>query len=111
MDERANALAVLSGIATQEEYPAIARVLTAGCHCSPYMEYFVLEALCRMGYKEAAYNRMKKRYAPLVENMNSTLWEDFDVLGTRNHAWSGGPLTILLEHFYPEVPRQAKTNG
>lgn len=110
-DERANALAVLSGIAAPEEYPAIARVLTTSFHCSPYMEYFVLEALCRMGYKEEAYSRMKKRYAPLVENENTTLWEDFDVLGTRNHAWSGGPLTILLEHFYPQAQMPAKGTG
>ena len=63
------------------------------------MEYFVLLALCRMGYKEEAYQRMVKRYTPLVENGNSTLWEDFEILGTRNHAWSGGALTVLLDYF------------
>ena len=98
-DERANAFAVLSGVANQTEYPLIRDVLTENFYCTPYMEYFVLLALCRMGYKEEAYQRMVQRYTPLVENGNSTLWEDFEILGTRNHAWSGGALTVLLDYF------------
>ena len=99
MDERANAFAVLSGVADKKEYPFIRDILTENYNCTPYMEYFVLLALCRMGYKTEAYQRMVKRYTPLVENGNSTLWEDFEILGTRNHAWSGGALTVLLDYF------------
>ena len=42
---------------------------------------------------------MMSRYKPLIDSPNSTLWEDFFHLGTRNHAWSGGPATILLRYF------------
>ena len=64
-----------------------------------YMENYVLTALCEMGYKADAYRRMMCRYQPLIQNENTTLWEDFFHLGTRNHAWTGGPATILLRYF------------
>lgn len=38
------------------------------------------------------------RYYPLIVNENSILWEDFYLLGTRNHAWSGGPLEIAFKY-------------
>ena len=38
----------------------------------------------------------------LIVNENSTLWEDFFQLGTKNHAWSGAPLTIVSKYF-PEL--------
>lgn len=94
VDDRANAVAVLSGICPQERYPHIRRVLLSVFHATPYMERFVLLALCRMGYIEDAYKRMMSRYYNLIRNENSTLWEDFYLLGARNHAWSGVPLEI-----------------
>ena len=63
------------------------------------MENYVLQALCEMGYKEEAFRRMLCRYQPLIDNENSTLWEDFFHLGTKNHAWSGAPGTILMRYF------------
>lgn len=99
IDERANALMVLSGLAPKESYPAISKVLTSVQNCTPYMEYYVLEALCQMGYRQEAYHRMMERYRPLIENKNTTLWEDFHILGTKNHAWSGGPLSIVCKYF------------
>ena len=66
------------------------------------MEGYVLEALCRIGYKEDAFKRMLSRYYPLIVNENSTLWEDFYQLGTKNHAWSGAPL-IIVSKYFPEL--------
>ena len=63
------------------------------------MEAFVLESLFQMGFYKEGYKRMLKRYDGLIDNENTTLWEDFEVLGTRNHAWSGGPLTIFYKYF------------
>ena len=97
LDERANAWAVLSGIAQPQEYEEIRKVLMSQYYCTPYMEYFVLKALMDMGFHQDAYARMVKRYTPLVENENSTLWEDFDILGTHNHAWSGGAMMVLCQ--------------
>ncbi|MBR5245937.1 MAG: alpha-L-rhamnosidase N-terminal domain-containing protein [Clostridia bacterium] len=99
-DDRANALAVLSGLATKEQYATIKKVLTTTQNASPYMEYYVLEALCKMGEYESAYDRIKDRYADMVSADYSTLWENWDMYwGTKNHAWSGGPLVIMSKHF------------
>lgn len=63
------------------------------------MENYVLWALCKMGYIRDAYRRMVSRYYNLATNENSTLWEDFYILGTKNHAWSGAPLSIAFKYF------------
>ncbi len=99
VDDRANALAVLSGLCPEEYYPKIKNVLISVFNSSVYMENYVLEALCEMGYLEDAYKRMASRYYNLAMNENSTLWEDFYILGTRNHAWSGSPVTIMYKYF------------
>lgn len=104
-DDRANALAVLSGLATEEQYSAIKTVLTTIKNSSPYMEYYVLEALCKMGEYEDAKNRIKDRYFDMVTEDYSTLWEFWDAWrGTKNHAWSGGPLVIMSKHFAGITP-------
>ncbi len=98
-DDRANAMAVLSKLCNSEKYPQIRYLLMSVFNSTPYMENYVLTALCEMGYKQDAFARMMYRYQPLIHNENSTLWEDFFHLGTRNHAWSGSPATILLRYF------------
>ena len=104
-DDRANALAVLSGLADKEQYGIIKNVLTTTQNSSPYMEYYVLEALCKMGEYDAAYSRIKDRYADMVSADYSTLWENWDMYwGTKNHAWSGGPLVIMSKHFAGITP-------
>jgi len=98
VDDRANAIAVLCGICPEERYPAVRKVLLTVFNSTPYMERFVLKALCEMGYIKDAYNRMMSRYYNLTVNENSTLWEDFYILGTKNHAWTGSPLEIAFRY-------------
>ena len=98
-DDRANALAVLAGLAPKETWPDLRRVLLSVFNSTVYMENFVLLALCEMGCVEDAYHRMRARYYNLAVNENSTLWEDFYILGTKNHAWSGAPATIAFRYF------------
>ena len=98
-DDRANAMVVLSGLCGEDKYPKLRYLLMSVFNSTPYMENYVLIALCEMGYKADAFCRMMSRYYPLIKNENSTLWEDFFHLGTRNHAWSGGPATVLLRYF------------
>jgi len=97
-DDRANALAVLSGLAGQEQYPGILKVLQTRENASPYMEKYVLDALCEMGYIEEAVRRMKKRYQEMTDYPYSTLWEYWNQDGTLNHAWSGGPLITMSKY-------------
>lgn len=99
VDDRANAMAVLSGLCPAEHYDRVRMVLESVCHSTPYMENYVLSALCEMGFFQSAKRRMLSRYYHLAQNENSTLWEDFNVLGTRNHAWSGAPLTVAFKYF------------
>lgn len=107
-DDRANALAVLSGLADKEQYNTIKNVLTTTQNSSPYMEYYVIEALCKMGEYELAKDRIKDRYESMVGKDCSTLWEFWDAWrGTKNHAWSGGPLVIMSKHFAGITPIEA----
>ena len=107
-DDRANALAVLAGLAEKEQYDTVANVLTTTENSSPYMEYYVLEALCKMGEYEAARDRIKSRYEAMMSEDYSTLWEFWDSWrGTKNHAWSGGPLVIMSKHFVGIAPLEA----
>ena len=99
VDDRANAMAVMSGLCPSENYPLVREVLIKVFNASIYMENYVLSALCEMGYKKDAYRRMISRYYNLAQNENTTLWEDFYVLGTRNHAWSGAPVNIVFKYF------------
>ena len=107
-DDRANALAILTGLAEKEQYNTILNVLITTKNASPYMEYYVLEALCKMGEYEAARDRIKDRYEGMVNENYSTLWEFWDSWkGTMNHAWSGGPLVIMSKHFAGIAPLKA----
>ena len=71
-DDRANALAVLSGLAQKEQYDIITDVLINTKNSSPYMEYYVLEAFCEMGKYEEAKGRIKSRYEGMMSEDYST---------------------------------------
>ncbi|ASB50049.1 alpha-L-rhamnosidase-related protein [Alkalitalea saponilacus] len=104
-DDRSQALAVVSGIADKEKYPALLKIFKKEEHASPYMEKFVLEALFKMGYVDYAIERMKNRYGDMVNHPEyTTLFEGWGIGemgyggGTTNHSWSGGPLTLLSQY-------------
>lgn len=105
-DDRCQALAVVSGIAGKDKYPALLDVFKREEHASPYMEKYVLEAIFQMGYVDFAIERMKHRFGDMVNNNNyATLFEGWNtgnvetwLHGTTNHAWSGGALTILSKY-------------
>lgn len=96
-DDRANALAVVAGLAPASRYRAVTEVLRTHLNASPYMEFYVLEALYLMGAATVAEERMRNRYAAQVADPACyTLWELWDkAAGTDNHAWNGGPLYAL----------------
>ena len=96
-DDRAHALAVLSGLAGPEYYEAIRKVFNEQEHSSPYMEKYVGEALYQMRFEEDALARTKRRFREMTDHRYSTLWELWRG-GTINHAWSGGALTLLSQY-------------
>lgn len=100
-DERANALAVLAGLADSSKWEAITPILKSQMNASPLFERFVLEALFMMRKPSEALSRMKTRYAEMVSDPMTTLWELWDRsapnVGT-NHPWAGGPLILLSQY-------------
>lgn len=99
----------MAGLATADQYTPLRQVLTTSFYASPYMEKYVLEALFLMDDPEAALERMDERYAAMVESPLSTLWERWTLDGasTCNHAWAGGPLTLLSQYAAGVAPLAA----
>ncbi len=103
-DDRVQALAVVSGLADPEKFPAILEIFKTSEYASPYMEKYVMEALFVMGEGRFALERAKKKFGKMVDSSDfDTLWEGWGIGsegyggGTTNHAWSGGGLTILSQ--------------
>ena len=110
-DDRAHALAVVSGLAGPDKYDAIKKVFKTQEHSSPYMEKYVGEALYMMHFEDDAITRTKKRFKIMTDHPYTTLWEDWKIGGsgggTINHAWCGGALTLLSQYgagVAPEKP-------
>lgn len=113
-DDRAQALAVLAGIAPAERYEALFEVLKTQEHASPYMEKYVMEALFEMGYGDYALERTRKRFGEMVDDPDhTTLYEGWGIGergfggGTTNHAWSGGAQTVIAQHLFGIAPLEA----
>lgn len=96
-DDRVQALAVVSGLADADKYPAIIEILNTTEHASPCMEKYVIEAYFKMGLPEVGLKRMRRRYNMMVnDNSFTTLYEYWQPAGgTTNHAWSGCCIPVL----------------
>ena len=107
-DDRANAMAVLSGLAQPQHYAGLRTVLTQRTYASPWMEKYVLEALCKINADSLALARMKNRYAAMVNANYTTLWEVWSGLkdGTINHGWNA-PNTVLSQYIAGMSPTTA----
>lgn len=104
-DDRIHALAVVSGLADRDKYPAILEVFRTQEHASPYMEKYVLEAMLQMGHGAEGLARHNRRFSKMVEDDRfTTLFEGWGIGaegfggGSVNHAWSGGGLTIASQY-------------
>ena len=112
-DDRANALAVVAGMAGPDKYPALREVFATHRNASPYMEKYVLEALYLMGAPDQAMQRMRERWKAQIDSPLTTLWEGWGIGkngyggGSYNHAWSGGALTALSQYAAGVAPEAA----
>ncbi|WP_147676470.1 alpha-L-rhamnosidase-related protein [Algibacter pacificus] len=90
-DDRANAIAIVSGIANPKFYNEVVdNVLIPNRYSSPHFEWLVEEAMCIAGRYKASLHRMKEQYQSQVDNKaNTTLYEMFPRGGSYNHAWNG----------------------
>ena len=67
-DDRAQALAVVSGTLPEELYDTMKPFFLENFNARTYMQKYVLEALCRMGYHQESLNRMKLRYLKMIDS-------------------------------------------
>lgn len=99
IDDRANAMLALSGLADENDYDLICDVVMSTYEASPFCEKYVLEALCVMDRTDLAVERMMDRYNGMLEDEHDTLWEKFmEPIGTFNHGWSAAPMYILSKY-------------
>lgn len=101
-DVRVNALAVLTGIADESKYESLMDIIENSYDNSTIMEKYILEAMSEIGEIEKVQNRIKTRYSDMINNQDysTTLWEYwYNSSGSKNHAWSGGPLIIMSKYF------------
>lgn len=117
-DDRANAMAVVTGLAAPSKWSAIfANVLAKKTYASCFFDRWVFEALCTMGKEDRALLRMAERYRTMIPCRFTTLWEHydrwwasqidaFDEGSSLNHGWN--PPAILLSQTIagvgPETP-------
>lgn len=119
-----NAMAVLSGIATPDQYDAIWKnVLSqvghtkySGLIISPYYNYYVISAMAKMGHRKEALEWIRTYWGGMVEEGATSFWEAYDPswykedfhssLQSDNrsgyfvslaHGWSSGPTAWLME--------------
>ena len=120
LDERANAMAVVAGLADPSRWSTIGKVLETKMNCGPYFERWVLEALCIMNKPDQALLRMYSRYKYQIQSGFTTLWEylersfadtppystDSDTYLSLNHAWNVPNLILskFIAGVAPETP-------
>lgn len=103
-DDRAQALAVVSGLAGPEKYPAIIKSLAENNYSTTYMTRYALEALCVMGRADMALERMHEVYPTVMKDGCSTLYEHRGFKDSSNHAWTGSGIIVLAENIVGVKP-------
>lgn len=105
---------MVADIAGPEKYGAPSAALRTQEHASPHTEKYVSEALFLMGRGGYALERFRRRFAPMADGpVRTALFEGWDIDnvkyggGTTDHAWSGGPLTAIVERLCGIRPLEA----
>ena len=104
--ELANALAVVSGVATGDVADAICEKLSGGTleTCSLSMKVFKYDALIKVNkekYKDVILDEIRKTYKVMLDAGSTTVWETlegstaFENAGSLCHGWSSVPV-----HYY-----------
>ena len=104
--ELANALAVVSGVATGDVADGICKMLSKGEleTCSLSMKVFKYDALIKANkekYKDCILDEIRKTYKVMLDAGSTTVWETiegasaFENAGSLCHGWSSVPV-----HYY-----------
>lgn len=106
-DDRANALAILSGLVDESKFnQIIENVLIPNKYASPHFEWMVEAAMCEAGNFKEALQRMKDQYTSQVNQTDiTTLYENFPKGGSYNHAWNASN-TVLNKYIVGIEPTE-----
>lgn len=105
------------GINRPEEEQAIRDlIMEKGLCCGVYMAYFLLKALCRMGYYEDAYqliiNESEHGWYNMIREGATTCYEAWGKDQKWNtslcHPWASAPIPVLAEDILPNLPQVGK---
>jgi hypothetical protein len=106
-DDRGHGLAVVAGLLGAEQWPAVLTILKRTTESGPYLEKYVLESFFLMNDAKDGLARMRQRYSTMIQSKYTTLWEGWTTGdGTINHAWAGGPLTLMSQYVAGVAPTQ-----
>ena len=105
-DDRVQAMAVVSGLASEDKYPSLVKVLSEQEHATTYMHRYVLDALCLMGYPELAQAKMHRLYPTIMRDDCTTLWEHWNFDGSCNHPWAGCGAIVMGRRFAGITPEE-----
>jgi alpha-L-rhamnosidase len=106
-DDRGHGLAVVAGLLGSDQWPAVLNVLKRVTESGPYLEKYDLESFFLMNDAKDGLARMRQRYSTMIQSKYSTLWEGWSTSdGTINHAWTGGPLTLMSHYVAGVAPTQ-----
>lgn len=113
----ANAIPAFYGIHRPENSRAIRDlIMEKGLSCGVYMSYFVLKALCRMGFLEDAYrlivNTTEHSWYNMVREGATTCFEAWGKDQKWNtslcHPWASAPVSVLAEDILPALPQYGR---
>ncbi len=100
-DDRVAGVVGIVELDTKDREDILKKIFNTVDMASPYMEKYVIDAMCRICSMEEVQARLKRRYGCMVDGplACSTLWEHWGYYGgSKNHAWSGGPLITMSKN-------------
>lgn len=129
-----NAMAVLSGMATPQQYPALWKNVLSTVKqdrytdpvISPYYNYYVVTAMAEMGHRSEALNWIRKYWGGMLAEGATSFWEAYDLRWPKDnshlnlqadgttgffvslaHGWSSGSAAWLMEQVLGIQPTEA----
>ncbi len=127
MSRHANFLAIVSGLATKDQFAGVRKMLATDEISSvgtPYMAGFENMALARLGDVQYMLNRVKDYWGGMLGQGATTFWEAYNpnqqgkekysfygrpYAKSLCHAWSAGPAAFLPSEIFGLLP--LKTDG
>lgn len=98
-DDRANAFVALAGLVPDERKAAVCRLLSSVFCASPYLEWAVTEALCKLGRSDLARKRFDMRSYLAVKDEGTSLGEDYMGFGTDCQSCRASAIFEIVQFF------------